>query len=326
MPKPLRYQVTPYFMLDGESVPKGIDPSQHTPHTVVTKMKADGAICVKTHYESGFGGRGNLPTPSLQLIRQLKAAASNAGLPLLLHANSQTAQEFGLKAGVDMFVHGMWTWNDGTKTSIHADISRILNSMIVQDIALQPTIQVLYGERDVFDPAYLNKTALAEVLPQRLIDWYKTSQGQDFRNRLAEMHFVKDVLQTQSWENISKQAIQRAMKTFSYLANSGGKLSFGSDTPSDLTFANPPGLNGRFEMKRWQQAGVTPKQFLAAATINNAKLFNLQNVIGSVQIGKRADLLVLKDNPLKNIDAFDSIKTVISEGEIFPRVSLAANR
>jgi imidazolonepropionase-like amidohydrolase len=326
IPKPLRYQIMPYFLLDGEYVPKGIDPRQHTPQSVVKKMKSDGAVCVKTHYESGFGGQGVLPTPSLTLIQQLKTAASNAGLPLVLHANSQVAQEFGLKAGVDMFSHGMWTWKDRTKTSINADIGRILNLMITQKITVQPTIQVMYGERDVFDSVYLDKTVLAEVLPQTLIDWYKTPDGQGYRDRLSEAHYVKEVLQTKSWKNINKQAIERAMKTFSYIAGRGGKLSFGSDTPSDLTFANPPGLNGRFEMKRWQQSGITPMQFLAAATINNAKLFNLQNFIGSVQVSKRADLLILTDNPLKNIDAFDSIVTVISAGKVLPRKSLAANR
>lgn len=326
IPKPFRYQITPYFLLDGEYVPTGIDPSKHTPQAVVAKMKADGAICVKTHYESGFGGRGNLPTPSLQLIRQLKAVASTAGMPLLLHANSQASQEFGLKAEVDIFAHGMWTWNDRTKTSIHADISHILDLMITQEVVLQPTIQVLFGERDVFDKTYLDKTGLAEVLPQSLINWYKTPEGQGFRNRLAESQYVKNMLQNQNWEDINKQAIERAMNTFTYIASRGGKLSFGSDTPSDLTFANPPGLNARFEMKRWQQAGVTPKQFLAAATIDNAKLFNLQNIIGSIQVGKQADLLILRDNPLENIDAFDSIKTVISAGKVLPRVSLAANR
>jgi imidazolonepropionase-like amidohydrolase len=262
----------------------------------------------------------------LDLIRQLKAAASAADLPLLLHANSQEAQEFGTNADVDVFTHGMWTWTDRTKTAIHADIGQILDAMITQKVALQPTIQVLYGERDVFDPRYLDSADLAEVLPQSLINWYKTSEGQGFRNSLAEAPYVQTVLKTKGWESIDKQAIERVKKTFAYIAKNGRKLSFGSDTPSDLTFANPPGLNGRFEMKRWQQAGVTAKQFLAAATIDNAELFNLQNFIGSVEVGKRADLLILKDNPLNNIDAFDSIKTVISAGKVLPRESLAANR
>jgi hypothetical protein len=58
----------PNFLLDVKSVLKEIDPSQHTPQSVATKMKADGALYVKTHDKSGFGGQGDLPTPSLQLI------------------------------------------------------------------------------------------------------------------------------------------------------------------------------------------------------------------------------------------------------------------
>lgn len=326
IPKPFRYQLTPYFLLDGQYVPPGFDPLQHTPKAVVEKMRAAGASCVKTHYESGFGGKGNLPTPSLKLIRDLKTAANAAQLPLLLHANSQEAQRFGINAGVDVFAHSMWTWNDPTKSAIHGDIRNILDSAIAKNIALQPTIQVLYGERDLFDPTYLDTADLAKVLPRSLINWYKTPEGQSFRNRLAKVDYVKHILRSDTWDNIGKAPIQRAMSILTYMTKNGGTLSFGSDTPSDLTFANPPGLNGRFEMKRWQQAGVTGKQFLEAATITNAKLFNLDNSIGSVQVSKRADLLILGKNPLINIDAFDSIKTVISAGKVLPRESLAANR
>ena len=224
IPKPYRYQSTPYFLLEGEYVPTGIDPSQHTPQAVVARMKVDGALCVKTHYESGFGGRGGLPTPSLNLIRQLKAEASTAGMPVLLHANSQVAQKFGIKAGVDVFVHGMWTWNDRTKTTIHPEITQILDSMVTQKIALQPTIQVLYGERDVFDPAYLDTSELAKVLPQSLIDWYKTAKGQGFRNSLADVPYVQKILKTQGWESIGKQAIERVNNTFDYIAKKGGEI------------------------------------------------------------------------------------------------------
>ncbi|MEP1445481.1 MAG: serine hydrolase [Paraglaciecola sp.] len=326
VPKPFRYQLTPYFLLDGEYVPPGVDPLQHTPEAVVEKMRAAGASCVKTHYESGFGGKGNLPTPSLKLIRDLKTAANAAQLPLLLHANSQEAQRFGINAGVDVFAHSMWTWNDPTESAIHGDIRNILDSAIAKNIVLQPTIQVLYGERDLFDPTYLETTDLAKVLPRSLINWYKTPEGQSFRHRLAKVDYVKHILRSDTWDNIGKIPIQRAMSILIYMMKNGGTLSFGSDTPSDLTFANPPGLNGRYEMKRWQQAGVTGKQFLEAATTTNAKLFNLDNLIGSVQVTKRADLLILGKNPLIDIDAFDSIVTVISAGKVLPRESLAANR
>src|SRR5216684_1799199 len=54
-PKPERYRGFPYMLVEpGSEAPAGIDPLQHTPAAVVARMKADGAICVKTFYERGF--------------------------------------------------------------------------------------------------------------------------------------------------------------------------------------------------------------------------------------------------------------------------------
>jgi len=57
VPKPLRYDM-PYFLVEPDneaSLPPGVDAAAHTPEAVVKRMKADGAICVKTHFERGFG-------------------------------------------------------------------------------------------------------------------------------------------------------------------------------------------------------------------------------------------------------------------------------
>jgi len=45
--------------------PDGIDPAMHTPQAVVSRMKADGAICVKTFFERGYSGVRDLPVPKL---------------------------------------------------------------------------------------------------------------------------------------------------------------------------------------------------------------------------------------------------------------------
>src|SRR5580704_2738842 len=60
-PKPQRYQGWPYMLIEpGMQPPDRIEPALHTPQAVVSRMKADGAICVKTFYERGFGGIRNL--------------------------------------------------------------------------------------------------------------------------------------------------------------------------------------------------------------------------------------------------------------------------
>ena len=327
MPQPLRYKIMPYFLFDAlraEEFPEGFEPEGHTPGAIAARIHGDGGICVKTHYEPGFGGRGDWPVPTEELIQELVAAAHEKGMPVLLHANSQAAQSFGLAAGVDAFAHGMWTWNDRTATELNPDVTEVLDAAIQNGIAVQSTVQVLYGERDLHDPDYLSGDALRVVLPQSLIDWYSTEDGQWWRNRTSESPYMKELLETGRWHEVDAEPIARVTAALSYLAANGGHLIFGSDTPSDPTYSNPPGLNGRLEMDRWLAAGVTPAQIFKAATIYNANFFGLQDNVGTVEPGKRADLLLTRVNPLQDVAAYDEIAFVIVNGEVFPRSELAA--
>lgn len=120
------------------------------------------------------------------------------------------------------------------------------------------------------------------------------------------------------------EPIARVTAALSYLAVNGGNLSFGSDTPSDPTFANPPGLNGRLEMNNWIAAGVTPTTLFRAATIGNAEFFGLQDILGTVEHGKTADLLLITKNPVESIAAYDTIEIVILEGNVLLRSELSA--
>ena len=327
IPKPFRYRIMPYFLFDetrADEFPYGFAPAEHMPVAVVEKMHADGAICVKAIFESGFGGRDNLPVPTIQIIRDLVAAAHTRGMPVLLHANSQSAQAFGLEAGIDVFAHGMWIWDDKESIGMNAEITQILDAIIQRNIAWQPTIQVLYGERDLHNPDYLSGRELQDVLPQSLIDWYGTEDGQWLRNRMRGNPRVARVLESGRWENLDAKPIARVTAALSYLTSNGGQLSFGSDTPSSPTYANPPGLNGRLEMRRWLEAGVTPAQLFRAATIVNAELFGLQDLVGTVEEGKRADLLLMERNPMKDASAFDAIDIVILDGRVLHRTELSA--
>ena len=102
-------------------------------------------------------------------------------------------------------------------------------------------------------------------------------------------------------------------------------LIFGSDTPGVDGFGNPPGLNGRLELQNWVDAGVPLPLILRAATLDNAKALNLSHDLGSIEVGKRADLLLLKDSPLESISAYDTIETVFLHGEPVSREALRAH-
>ena len=141
IPKPFRYRIMPYFLFDETRAMNSLTalPRQSIRRKPLSKrMHADGAICVKTTFERGFGDKDNLPVPTTQIIRDLVAAAHARGIPVLLHANSQSAQVFGLEADIDVFAHGMWKWDDKESIGMNAEITQILDVIIQRNIAWQP--------------------------------------------------------------------------------------------------------------------------------------------------------------------------------------------
>jgi imidazolonepropionase-like amidohydrolase len=111
-----------------------------------------------------------------------------------------------------------------------------------------------------------------------------------------------------------------------YLVSHGGRLVFGTDTPSGPTYGNPPGLNGLLELERLAAAGVPLRRLLEGATINAARAFRLDSLYGTVERGKVANLLLLRANPLETAEAYDSIDLVVVRGKVIDRSTLAARR
>ena len=335
-PKPQRYQNWPYMLIEaGTQAPDGIDPALHTPQAVVSRMKADGAICVKTFFERGFGGVRDLPVPKLETIREVVKAAHAAGLPVLMHANSDEAQRFGIDAGVDIVAHGLWNWyqEHSSTSEVTPGIRKILDDGLAQNMGWQPTIQVLYGIEDLFNTSFLSDPRLSRVLPSNLIDWYRSADGQWFRAVIS-----KDVSQdAKSRANADTSqpertlraaidpAIDRVKHATAYVVARHGRILFGTDTPSAPTYANPPGLNAWLEMQRLSEAGETPAQIFRSATLINAQALKLDRDIGTVQVGRRADLLLLRQDPTQTIDAYAGIVKVILNGRVLDPSELAAN-
>jgi len=335
-PKPRHYDGWPYMLIEsGARAPEGIDSALHSPHAVVSRMKSDGAICVKTFFERGFSGDRNLPVPRLETIRELVKAAHAAGLPVLLHANSDEAQRFGIDAGVDIIAHGLWNWNQqhSTSTEITPGIRKILDDEVARNIGWQPTMQVLYGIRDLYNASFLSDPLLLRVLPSSLIDWYRSPEGQWFRVVLSQdVSRDEGLPRDASPGQIQRAAIaeidpviDRGKHATAYMISRHGRILFGTDTPSAPTYANPPGVNGWLEMHRLIEAGETPAEIFRSATLTNAHALGLARDVGTVQVGKRANLLLLRQDPTQTIDAYAGIVKVILNGRVLDPSELAAN-
>lgn len=68
-------------------------------------------------------------------------------------------------------------------------------------------------------------------------------------------------------------------------------------------------------MELMVQAGLTPMQVISIATLNAAKALQINDNLGSVQVGKKADFVILNDNPEQNIKNSRTIRSVWKDGK-----------
>ena len=324
-PPETRFQLFPNFIYDANqaaSIPAQYKPQDHTPAAAVAAVKDSGGICVKTYFERGFGRDRNLPVMGPGVLADLRKAATQAGLVLMMHANSIEAQKFGVEGHVDVIAHGMWNWGGLDKqTELPKEIRNVLDQIAKERIGYQPTLQVMQGLRAYFDPEYLKMTIIPKVIPAEMIQWFETPEGKWFKREIAEDKAPDAAMR----EGIDRGPARRVHQVVAYLAGKDANFLFGTDTPSAPTYGNLPGLNGYLEMQQLRTAGLSLEQIFRAATINNAREFKLGSQLGTVEPGKIANLILLKKSPLETVDAYDSIVTVWVHGRPISRDSLAAN-
>jgi imidazolonepropionase-like amidohydrolase len=93
----------------------------------------------------------------------------------------------------------------------------------------------------------------------------------------------------------------------------GIPIGAGTDTPIGVSL---PGYSLHTELERLVEAGLTPLEAIEAATIRPAEFFSLQDQMGTIEVGRRADLVLLDADPLENIANTRTIVAVVARGKL----------
>jgi imidazolonepropionase-like amidohydrolase len=225
------------------------------------------------------------------VMRALADAARGHGLQVWAHGTVFPDRPIEVvRAGVDVVSHLCW--------------------LVWQDADLDPSTSVPYiHQRPPADPRPDFDPALVEA------------DSPEMSALFAEMARRGTVLDATYSAYRGPEGGRCAPSLMTALASAahgaGIPLSTGTDW---FTEDDDPFPSVTVEIERLVQAGIlTPAEAITAATLNGARATGLERTHGTIEAGKVADLVVLRDDPLEDIGAIRSVVTVYKRGRAYPR-------
>ncbi len=125
--------------------------------------------------------------------------------------------------------------------------------------------------------------------------------------QLATKGFLKGLIAEKSF------AAAKAMRNAIKIASANGVLiALGTDSG-----VIPHGTNGHEFTLMVNWGGMKPLDAITAGTLNGAKLLGMENEIGSITVGKFADIVAVKGDPLNNIKLLENVDFVMKNGLVY---------
>jgi hypothetical protein len=112
-----------------------------------------------------------------------------------------------------------------------------------------------------------------------------------------------------------EKLFQKELEIVGALHKSGVTIVAGTDQ-------TVPGHSLHREIELYVQAGFSPMEAIQSATIVPARLMGLEKDLGTIEVGKRGDVIVVDGNPMESIRNIRNVKIVISNGVVYDTAEL----
>lgn len=309
-----------FFSPPGGYVASAVNPPVATREDVEAKlneMKALGAAGIKVPIEKGYNPFQPLPLHSPEILQAIKRGAALRNLPVYVHATTDEAFD----AALDMEAHAlMHTYIHRTGEQLSQSFKERMARANTYQVS---TLSVMDEELTLYDPERLEEPLLKMTVPEselsaardsRIVRDMHEDQAQKmlpwlprwFAGMTADYFFGREHL---------VRSLGTSQKAIYDLHKAGVKIVMGSDTVyQSHTLYSFHGFTSLREMELLGEAGLSPEEAVKAATVNAAAMVGLDREIGTIEVGKCADLVVLKDNPLKDLRAFRTVRWTIQGG------------
>ena len=244
-------------------------------------------------------------------LRATTDAAHKRGLKVTGHLCSVTYRE-AMAAGIDDLEHGFFAMNDfvpnkqldkcsargGAAQSTvaaldpnSADVQAIFKELVAKHVTVTSTLTIF----ETFTPGRPIGAGLEMLLPQ-------------LREQYEQRH-AATAKQTQS---VYATLFPVGMAMERAFVRAGGTLVVGTDPTGGGGLV--PGFSNQRAVELLVEAGFTPLEAIRIATLNGATYLGRGDMVGSIAVGKQADLLVINGNPAARIGDVRNVQLVFKQG------------
>ena len=285
--------VSPTIYTSGPSLNGNSVPTVQSALTAVAEQKAAGYDFLKIH-----------PGIQREVFDSLSAAAQRTNIRLAGHVPLEVGLERALAARytsidhLDGYVEAM-VRRDAPVTAAQSEFFGLNLGEHLDTTRLRSLVQAT------------RRAGVWNVPTQTLMDNLSPSVTADDLARRPELRFVPQatlsewaqvkrsiLTETGSSPASAKRTMEIRRRLIQALHAGGAGLLLGSDAPQ---IYNVPGYSIHRELEALVAAGLTPYQALETGTRNVAVFFGTSAQTGTIEVGKRADLVLLEGNPLTDI-------------------------
>ncbi len=229
-----------------------------------------------------------------EVVAAIVETAHDLGLPVVAHGHRMEEIRAGLKHGVDNFEHtGL-----GTAPGYPEDV---LEGLRERNASLfwTPTVSPL-----------LTMHHTGEVFPERLDDpRWRLGMPDDLAN---EIRTSLDAIPHLPYYALFPSRIPKLADKFAQLRDTGVTLMIGTDSGIPTMFHNDSTWR---EMALWVDYGVPPMQVIQAATLWPARFLDAEDDIGVLAVGRYADVIAVRGDPLTDMSVLRDVDMVFKGGE-----------
>lgn len=225
------------------------------------------------------------------------------------------------KSGLTVAVHTMWL--EGLETAIDANVTSLEHCPVYVGGIMSDNIFIKAKEKGIFfvpTVDLLRRNYMIFNEPETLLKEKEYHKNMPPKSLQKMLKMAEKVKKAQTKKPEVKAAFDELFNNYKeiYSINfkkaleSGIKIAAGTDSGANYT---PHGILAK-ELEMYVKFGMTQKQAILSATKVGAELLGLEKEIGTLEPGKKADVILVNGNPLKNITYLQDIQIVIKEGVI----------